>query len=122
MDGREKYSILKGGCKDMWVMAGWGLIGAGGFCFAVGVRSLWEVEVLRVQAGDIELWGLRRPLAWLRRAGFGAKLIGFVRKRKGRFISNLRYEATHTGIEATSWFASSAFFVTLGGIMLFLGV
>ena len=103
------------------IAGGWILVGIGVSCFVAGVRGIFEVEILRAEAGDIELWGLRRPLSWLKRVRFAAKLIELVKARKGDPIENLRSEARHIGIEATGWFAASAFFASIGGILINLG-
>lgn len=91
----------------------------------MGLRSLVIVDTLRKEAGDIELWGFRSPVNWFRRMGFGSGEIKYLKiKAKGRGKEEdelFRDEARHIVAEVTAWFASSAFFVSLRGILLSLG-
>jgi hypothetical protein len=103
------------------IVGGWILIGIGVLCFLIGVRSIFEVEILREEAGDIVLWGFRAPLNWLKRFGFALSAIKWVKQRKGNSVRNLRSEATHVAIEAAAWFATSAFFAAIGGVLISLG-
>ena len=104
-----------------WIL-GWILVGLGVLCFLIGTRGIFEIQVLRAEAGDIVLWGFRRPLNWLKRVGFisnyASNYIKLVKERKGDRVENLRAEATHIGIETTWWLAASAFFASIGGILI----
>lgn len=105
-------------------IAGWFFIGMSVICFAIGARSMLEVDILRNEAGDVELWGFRILVRWLKRRGAASKLIQLLRKRardrREKQSQVLRSEAMVIGVEATAWFAASAFLVAVGGILLML--
>lgn len=103
------------------IVGGWILVGIGVLFFLIGVRGIFKVEILREEAGDIVLWGFRAPFNWLKRFGFALSLIKWVKQRKGNTVRNLRSEATYVTIEATSWFAASAFLAAIGGVLVSLG-
>ena len=63
------------------VVFGWLFIGVSLICFVMGARSLVEADILRNEAGDIELWGLRKPISWLKKAGVSSELVELVKKR-----------------------------------------
>lgn len=103
------------------IILGWIFVGVSVLLFAIGARAILEVEMLREAAGDVELWGLRRWLNLLKMIRFASELIELVKQRRGSTVQNLRTEATHIGIEAAGMFAASAFFASIGAILISLG-
>ena len=107
------------------IIGGWILVGIGVVMFLAGCNSILEVEMLRLEAGDIRFWGLRTPFVWLRKAPLLSKYIEFrlklVKDQQGKKLDNLRIEATHIAAEVAGWFAGSSFLASVGGILISLG-